>query len=144
MLWLQMAMGSAVSVAVILLILSIGEIWATEHPPHGPSVTSCRRGYTYRGGSLCAPVAIPRNAHLDESGHAWVCDDGYRRREEVCEWSVKAPDLKSSASPQPRGADDQEPSGLPRFATVPGLEIALFGIRKSRAESEVPGFLSAK
>ena len=43
----------------------------------------CERGYRAAGGR-CDLVALPDNAHLDQSGHDWECDPPFRRRGNTC------------------------------------------------------------
>lgn len=43
----------------------------------------CNRGYRVVG-AHCVPVAVPANGFLVRAGDDWRCEDGFRRRGEVC------------------------------------------------------------
>jgi hypothetical protein len=97
--------------------LTAGVAAQTVHPA---TSNECRRGYQRRGGSMCVPLVVPANAHVDSSGHDWECDRGYRKKLNTCE-RVKVP-TAATQDDSPQGK-----SKITQFRTSPGLEIAVFG-----------------
>ncbi len=98
---------------------------------HPAKSNECGRGFYRRGGSMCVPLVVPANAHVDSSGHDWECDRGYRKKLNTCE-RVRVPAT---------AAQDDSPQGkskLTQFRTSPGLEIAVFG-RCGYHVAEKPG-----
>ena len=59
----------------------MSNVVATVHPADRPV---CKHGYKLRGGSLCVPLVVPANAHIDQSGHDWECDRDYHKNGRAC------------------------------------------------------------
>jgi hypothetical protein len=101
----------------------VSNVVAVVHPADRPA---CQRGYKLRGGSLCVPVTVPANAHIDQSGHEWECDRDYHKNGGVC--------VRNSGVPQgtsPPALNDSwraaHLGALTQFTSKPGVEVAIFG-----------------
>ena len=118
---MQIAARKWVAACIWLLAckLTAGLAAQTAHPA---TTNECGRGFYRRGGSMCVPLVVPANAHVDSSGHDWECDRGYRKKLNTCE-RVKVPPAAAAA----KDDSEQGRSKLAQFRSSPGLEIAVFG-----------------
>ncbi len=51
----------------------------------------CERGFVVKNNS-CVTLNVPVNAHIDFSGHNWLCNPPYTKRQNKCELSLRSND----------------------------------------------------
>src|SRR4051812_15826146 len=54
-------------------------------PPNNPAPqATCPVGTVQYSGACVLVVALPPNAHIDASGKAWECNEGFYRQSDTC------------------------------------------------------------